>query len=87
MMQALASLAAEVQNCPPGVAVAVYELMGEPPLLDDGVHVTVADARLAMAWTPVGLEGTVGGMAGITALETMEGELVPRALMATARKV
>ena len=54
------------------------------PLLGGAVKVTVACALPATAVAPVGAFGT---LAGVTALEAAEGELLPMALVATTVKV
>ena len=46
-----------VQVSPPGVLVAVYELIGLPPVVAGAVHDTVAWASPAVAETPVGAPG------------------------------
>ena len=46
-----------VQVSPPGVLVAVYELIGLPPVVAGAVHDTVAWASPAVAETPLGAPG------------------------------
>src|SRR5664280_1735427 len=48
-----------VAVAPPGVAVTVYPVIGEPPLLAGAVHDTTAWALPAVAVTPVGAPATV----------------------------
>ena len=57
--------------------------MTDPPLLDGGVHVTVAPPALAVAVAPVGTPETVYGIATFDWLET--GEL-PAAFVAMTLK-
>src|SRR5450631_72845 len=47
--------------CPPGAAVTVYPVIGEPPSLVGAVHDTTAWLFPAVADTPVGAPGTVTG--------------------------
>lgn len=72
-----------VAVCPPGAAMAVYDVIGEPP--DDGaVHDTTADPLAGDADT---LPGTPGTAPGTTALVGADGGLEPMVLVATTVKV
>ncbi len=69
---------------PPGDEVAVYPVIGLPPLSPGAVQLTVADALPRTAVTFVGAPGTV---AGVTELEGAEGGPVPTVLAAVTVKV
>ena len=73
-----------VAVAPPGVAVTVYPVIGEPPLLAGAVHDTWAWLLPAMAVTAVGAAGTAVGVTAVLADEAGE---VPAALVAVAVKV
>ena len=60
-----------VAVAPPGVAVAVYEVIGEPPLFEGATHDTVAAPFPATAVTAVGAPGTVGADARRTNIPAM----------------
>jgi len=47
---------------PPGEDVTVYPVMSDPPLLAGAVKETDAEASPAVADTPVGAPGVVGGI-------------------------
>ena len=68
---------------PPGVAVAVYEEIGSPPVLDGTDHDTVAPPTTLAAVTLVGAPGVV---AGVTAVAVADDE-GPLALEATTANV
>jgi hypothetical protein len=74
-------------NWPPGEAVAVYPVIGDPPSLVGAIHETEAWALPAVALTPVGAPGTPGGVAGVTAFEGALGVLVPAQFVAVTVKV
>ena len=76
MVQAVELVA---QVAPPGVAVAVKEVIAEPPVSEGVVQDTVARPSSAVALTDVGLDGTVIGVADA---EAWEGSLVPTMLVA-----
>ena len=67
---------------PPGDAVTVYPVTGEPPLLAGGVHDNVACPFPAIAPTPVGAPGTVGADDGVTLFDDADAGPVPTALVA-----
>ena len=69
---------------PPGLAVTVYPVIGDPPSEDGGAQVTVAWALPAVAETLVGAPGTV---IGVTAADNSDAGLVPRAFIAVTVKV
>ena len=73
-----------VAVAPPGLAVTVYPVTGEPPLLAGADHDTSACQFPATAVTPVGAPGTVFGVTAVLADEAVE---VPAALVAVAVKV
>jgi len=50
---------AQVQVCPPGLAVAVYEVIAAPPFDAGAAHFTVAAPFPGVPVTPVGAPGTV----------------------------
>ena len=52
-------------DAPPGVAVAVYPVMGDPPSEEGAVHEVTADALPRIAETA---DGADGATAGVTAL-------------------
>jgi hypothetical protein len=64
---------------PPGVDVAVYPVMTEPPLNAGGVNATVACVLPAVAVPIVGALGTVNG---VTLLEAADSALLPAMLVA-----
>jgi hypothetical protein len=55
---------ATVQLAPPGVAVAVYAVIGAPPSLVGALHVTVASPLPGVTTTSKGGEGAVAGIVG-----------------------
>jgi hypothetical protein len=63
---------------PPGDAVAVYELIADPPVEAGAVHETAACAFPGVADTPVGAPGVV---AGVTVVPVLVGP-APAALVA-----
>jgi len=69
---------------PPGEAVAVYDVIGEPPLEAGGVNVTVACVFPAVAVPIVGGPGTA---AGVTLFVGGDAGPVPTALVAVTVKV
>ena len=73
-----------VAVAPPGVAVTVYPVIGEPPLLAGAVHDTWAWPLPATAVTAVGEPGIVVGVTAVLADEAGE---VPAALVAVTVKV
>lgn len=68
----------------PGVEVAVYDMIGLPPLIFGAVKKTVASSNPAVALTFVGAPGTA---AGVTSLEASEVIPVPIAFFAVTLKV
>ena len=66
---------------PPGEEVAVYWVIGLPPLDDGAVNVTVACVFPDVAVPIVGAPGTVAA-AGVTLLDSNEAAPVPTALVA-----
>ena len=69
----------------PGFEVAVYNVIGLPPLDTGAVKLTVACAFPATADTAVGDPGNM--TTGVTLLEAAEGTLVPLAFVAFTVKV
>jgi Na+/proline symporter len=69
---------------PPLLAVVVYVVIDAPPLFPGGVKVIVACPFPAVAVPIVGAFGTV---AGVTALDALDGVLVPFAFVAVTVKV
>lgn len=74
-----------LQVNPPGLEVAVYEVMIAPPLLAGAVHDTVASAAPAEAVTEVGAPGTAA--AGVTEEDAEELTELPMAFVATTVNV
>ena len=72
---------AVVHERPPGLAVAVYAVIGEPPFDAGGDHETRTEASPAEAFTPVGAPGTVRGVAA------REFDVAPAPAAFTARMV
>ena len=70
---------------PPGMAVTVYPVIGEPPLLTGAVHDTWAWPLPAVAVTPVGAPGIVE--LGVTAVLGADALEVPVALVAVTVNV
>jgi hypothetical protein len=64
---------------PPGLEVAVYVVIAEPPLDAGAVNVMVALVLPATALTDVGAPGSP---AGVTLLDALDAEPVPTALVA-----
>jgi len=71
---------------PPGEEVAVYWVIGLPPLDDGAVNVTVACVFPAVAVPIVGGPGTVAAV-GVTLLDADDAGPVPTALVAVTVKV
>ena len=69
---------------PPGDAVTVYPVIGEPPLLAGAVQRTVAEAFPGVADTAVGAPGTVLGVTAALATDASE---APAALAAVTVNV
>ncbi len=69
---------------PPGLQVAVYEVMGDPPSLAGAVNATVACALPGVAVPIVGAPGTV---AGVTLFDAAEAGPVPSAFVAVTVNV
>ena len=69
---------------PPGDAVTVYPVIGEPPLLTGAVHDTAAWAFPGVAVTAVGAPGTVFGVTATLGIEASE---LPAALAAVTVNV
>jgi len=74
-------LASKVTICE---AMTEYEVIAEPPLLDGAVHETTADDSPDVPARSVGTPGTV---AGTTAPEAVDAELVPALFVAVTVKV
>jgi len=68
---------------PPGDAVTVYDVIGEPPLLVGAVNETTADPSWAVAVTAVGAPGTSTGVTELVVAPTD----CPAALIASTVKV
>ena len=68
-----------VAVAPPGLAVTVYPVTGEPPLLAGAVHDTAAWLLPAMAVTAVGAAGIVLGVTAVLGADAVE---VPELLVA-----
>ena len=73
-----------VAVAPPGVAVTVYPVIAEPPLLAGAVHDTAAWLLPAMAVTAVGAAGIVLGVTAVLGADAVE---VPELLVAITVKV
>jgi hypothetical protein len=73
-----------VQVFPSGEDVAVYPLIGLPPVLAGAVQETRAEALPGTAPTPVGAPGTA---AGVTGDEAAEAGPVPTAFVAVTVNV
>lgn len=56
-----------LQLLPPGVAVAVYEMIIDPPSLDGGAHEIVTRPPLSTPLTAVGAPGRTGAILGESA--------------------
>ena len=80
-------LAVPVPVKPPGLEVAVYPVMAEPPSLAGAVNATEACAFPAATVPIVGAPGTVEVGAGVTEFEAELAGLVPLALVAITVKV
>lgn len=76
--------AAPLALMPPGDDVAVYDVIGEPPLEAGGVNATFACASPGEAIPIVGAPGTA---AGVTLLEAPEGGPVPTPFVAVTVNV
>ena len=68
---------------PPGAAVTVYDVIGDP-FADGALNDTLARPGPAVADTPVGVPGTP---AGVTAFVAADAEPVPRLLVAVTVNV
>jgi len=77
--------AVAVQVLPPGLAVAVYEVIAEPPVLAGAAQLTATDVEVVVP-TAVADVGTPGTPA-VTAVEADEAVPVPSALVAVTVKV
>lgn len=64
---------------PPGLALTVYRVIEDPPLLTGAVQDTIALVPPRVATTPLGADGVVLGM---TAVEAAEAGEVPIAFVA-----
>ena len=73
-----------VAVAPPGAAVTVYPVIGEPPLLTGAVHDTTATPFPAEAVTAAGAPGTV---LGVTAADAADAGEIPVALVAVTVNV
>ena len=73
-----------VAVAPPGLAVTVYPVIAEPPLLAGAVHDTAACPLPATAVTAVGEPGIVVGVTAVLGAEAGE---VPAAFVAVTVKV
>jgi hypothetical protein len=71
-------------RAPPGLAVAVYPVIGDPPVEVGALQDTVARPFPAVAETPVGAPGAV---AGVTALDGDEAGPAPAPLVAVTVNV
>jgi hypothetical protein len=69
---------------PPGEAVTVYPVTGDPPLLEGATHETRAWVLPAVAVTAVGAPGTVNGVTAALADDARE---VPATLVAVTVNV
>jgi hypothetical protein len=68
---------------PPGLAVTVYPVIGDPPSLAGAAQDTTAWASPGVAVTPVGAVGTVdAGAVGMTPVNGSDAGEVPAALVA-----
>jgi hypothetical protein len=76
--------AVEVHVAPPGDAVTVYPVIGEPPDDTGAVHETVTWAFPGVPDTPVGAPGTVRG---VTAADAADAGESPAAFVATTVNV
>ena len=74
----------QVQVLPPGVAVTVYPVIGEPPFEAGADHDT---STAALPATAVGAIGAVGDPIGVTDAEGAEAAPVPTAFAAFTVKV
>jgi len=71
-------------EAPPGVAVIVYDKIGEPPLFVGGVTVIVAERLPTVTVSIVGGSGT---LSGVTATVDIDESDVPTPLVAVTTKV
>ena len=69
---------------PPGLDVAVYSVIGDPPLLAGGANLTVAAPLPGVAMTA---RGAVGTVAGVTALDGADAGPVPTPFVAVTVNV
>ncbi len=69
---------------PSWTAVAVYEVMAEPPVFIGGDQVR---ATWVLPRTPLTPVGAFGAVAGVTALDGLDGVEVPAMLVAVTVKV
>jgi hypothetical protein len=72
---------------PPGAAVTVYPVTGEPPSLAGAVQDTTAWASPAVAVTFVGLPGAAAGAVGVTAALGADAGELPAVLVAVTVNV
>ena len=70
---------------PPGEAVTVYPVIGEPPVFVGAVKLTVALPLLTLALIPVGVPGAVA--AGLTEDDALDAVPVATELVAVTVKV
>lgn len=80
----VSGLDAPVAVAPPGLAVTVYPVIGEPPVEEGAVNDTTTCALPGVPATAVGDPGTA---AGVTELDGAEAGPAPAAFVATAVKV
>jgi len=76
--------ASHVPIAPPGEAVALNDVMGDPPSLAGGVKVTTARLPTGLA---VPMPGAPGTLAGVTLFDAADGSPVPAALVAVTVNV
>jgi hypothetical protein len=77
-------VAVEVAVCPPGLAVTVYKIIGDPPFEAGADQETLT---LPFPIVPATLVGASGTVAGVTELLVEDGVLVPTAFVAVTVKV
>ena len=70
---------------PPGLDVAVYLVIAEPPLDDGAVNATVAESGPVAVAAPI--EGAPDGLNVVTAAEALDATEVPPSLVAVTVKV
>jgi hypothetical protein len=76
---------ASVAMIPPGFDVALYEVIGEPPLDDGAVKATVAVVDPVAVTAPI--VGAPGGLNVVTEAEALDQREVPPEFVAVTRKV